>query len=139
MNKSPREIDELKSQSLNVVYTVKRALRLALRGSRLSREQVCDRMNELAAQEGMRKQISKATLDNWTKDSDPDRLPSLAWLVIFCEVLEATGPLEALARPLGFRVIDREQGRILKWGQADLERRRAVRRAEAALAEIEGV
>jgi len=126
------------STSLNPTYEIKRQIRLALSGSNLSREQVVDEMNKIAVSEGMRKTVSKAILDGWTKDSDPDRLPSLPWLTIFCRVMDVTGPLNAMARPLGFAVIGPEDAKILAWGQAELAKRRAAKRARMALDKVEG-
>lgn len=131
------QLELFRSSSLNPTYEIKRQLRIALANSALSRDEVVDLMNEISVSEGMRKTVSKAVLDGWVKDSDPDRLPSLPWLTIFCRVLEVTGPLNAMARPLGFAVIGAEDVNILKWGQAELQKRRAAKRARMALDAVE--
>jgi hypothetical protein len=139
MNQVAEKIDlnRIESQSFNVTYPVKRAIRLALTGSRLSRDQIVDRMNEIAVREGLRSTISKASLDNWAKDSDPHRLPSLTWTVIFCKAVDDFNVLTELAQPFGLEVINKRQQNLLEWAEADLQRRKATRRAERALAEIE--
>ena len=137
MNERLQRIDQVGSQSLNVTYGVKRALRLALANSRLSRDQVVDRMNELAVREGLRATVSKASLDNWVKDSDPNRLPSLVWTVIFCESVGDCGVIDILAKPFDLKVVNESEQRLLAWAKADLQRRKATRRAERAFAEIE--
>lgn len=83
MNKAAHQLDLFQSPSLNPTYEIKRQIRLALADTSLSRAEIADRMNEISAAEGMRKSITKAQLDNWAKDSDPDRLPSLPWMTIF--------------------------------------------------------
>lgn len=125
------------SDSLNPTYEIKRQLRIALANSALSRDEVVNQMNEISVAEGMRKTVSKAIVDGWVKDSDPDRLPSLPWLTIFCRVMEVTGPVNAVVQPLGFSVIGPEDARILAHGQADLARRRAAKRARMALDAVE--
>lgn len=137
MHKRSYQLDLFSNQSLNPTYEIKRQIRLALTGCSLSRDEIVDRMNEIAVQEGMRKTISKATLDNWTKDSDPDRLPSLPWVTIFCRAAGTVSPIEAMLRPLGCGVLDNNDQKLLVWAKADLERRNAAKRARLALEAIE--
>ncbi|MBW2052741.1 MAG: hypothetical protein JRI85_10965 [Deltaproteobacteria bacterium] len=125
------------SASLDPTYEVKRQIRLALKESDLSRDQVADAMNELAAQDGISKRASKATLDSWTKDSDRDRLPSLMWLNYFCEVVGSLSPYIAVIRPLGGRVIGLDEVKLLNWAEAEQEKRQAAKRARLALENLE--
>jgi hypothetical protein len=94
-------------------------------------------MNSLASKEGMRETISKTTLDNWTKDSAPDRLPSPKWLPILCTVLNYCGPIEVMLLPLGAGVVGPKEVKILDWANAEIERRRATKRARAAMEILE--
>jgi len=125
------------THSLNPTYEIKRRIRIALSGVHHSRDEVADRMNEVAVREGMRQTISRQTLDNWAKDSDPGRLPSPAWLTIFCFVTGDTGPIEAMVKPLEWEILDQEQVRILRWGKAELAKRRASKQARIALEALE--
>ena len=134
MNKKVLQLDIFHSQSINPTYEIKRALRQSLSKTHLSRDQVVDAMNNIARHEGMRKSISKATLDNWLKDSDPDRLPSLPWLVIFCRVVNDVSPITVLLRPLGHYLIDERGKALLDWAEAEMNRRQATKRAKNALA-----
>ncbi|MFC1867675.1 hypothetical protein ACFL0H_06030 [Thermodesulfobacteriota bacterium] len=134
MNKKAIQLDLFHPQSLNPTYEIKRALRLSLSKTHLSRDQVVDAMNKVASSEGMRKNISKATLDNWTKDSDPDRLPSLPWLTIFCCVLNDADPVATIIRTLGYDLIDERRKALLVWAEAELNRKKAIKRAKNALA-----
>ena len=137
MRKISYQLDLFSNQSLNPTYEIKRQIRLALAGCNLSRDEIVDRMNEIAVQEGMRKTISKATLDNWTKDSDPDRLPSLPWLTIFCRAAGTVAPIEAMLRPLGCGVLNNDDHNLLAWAKAEMEKRKAAKRARLALEAIE--
>jgi len=94
-------------------------------------------MNEISAAEGMRKSITKAQIDNWAKDSDPDRLPSLPWLTIFCVVMNTAAPITAMIRPLGAEIISGEDALVLKWGRAEIAKKDAMKRARLALEAIE--
>ena len=125
------------SQSLNPCPEIKRTLRLALSRSALSRDEIVDRVNSLAVQEGLRKSISRAVLDSWVKDSDPDRLPSQVWMTLLCKVLEDPSPIAAMLKPLGFAVVDERGKKLLTWAEAEISRRKATRRAKHALATIE--
>lgn len=133
MSKISHQLELFSSQSINPTYEIKRQIRLVLSECNMSRDEIVDRMNKIAVQEGMRKTISKATLDSWTKDSEPDRLPSLPWLTIFCQAAETIAPIEAMIRPLGCGVLDNDDQRLLAWAKAEMEKRKAVKRARLAL------
>ena len=132
MTNTPTQMSFFESISLNCTYEIKRQLRMALSGSTFSRDEVADEINKIAVREGMRKQISKQTLDNWMKNSDSDRLPSLPWLTIFCSVLNTVGPIAAMIRPLGADIIDETDARLLAWARAEREKRRANKKAKLA-------
>lgn len=95
---------------LNPTYGIKRQIRLALSNTSLSRDQVVDRMNEIARREGLRKTVSKATLDSWCKDSEPDRLPAPPWLTILCHVLGTTDPIGPILKALGWGLVNEQWG-----------------------------
>jgi len=122
--------------SINIAVEVKRQIRLALSQSRFSRDEICDQVNRLAAAEGIRMNLTKATLDSWLKD-EAGRLPGLQGLVLLCRVLKTTAPLAALAKPLGAAVIDEQEARVLVWGKAEIKRRKAAKQAKLALEAIE--
>ena len=137
MYKAPHQLDLFNNQSLNPTFEIKRQLRLELSRCGLSRDEVVDRMNGIAVREGLRKSISKASLDGWTKDSDPDRLPSLPWLTIFCRVVDSAAPIAAMIHPLGCGVVDPDDQVLLTWARAEKEKRRAMKKAKLALEAIE--
>ncbi|MBW2062621.1 MAG: hypothetical protein JRI95_13820 [Deltaproteobacteria bacterium] len=123
----------IETRSLNQSHEIKRALRLALAKSDLSRDQIVDEMNDVAHLEGIEKRLSKATLDSWTKNADRDRLPTLFWLTIFCFVLQDIGPIRALIDPLGYLLIGERDQKLLDWAKAEQSKRRATKKARVAL------
>lgn len=123
--------------SLNATYEIKRQIRLALSNSVFSRDQVVDRMNELGSHEGFSRTTTKAVLDTWTKDSEPGRLPTITALTILCRVLGTVAPFEAALRPLGCAVLDPNDRQVLQWAKAELEKKKATKRARVALEAIE--
>ena len=131
------QLDLFNDQSLNPIHEIKRQIRLALSNSGLSRDQVVDRMNEVATKEGIRNSVSKAVLDGWAKDSDPKRMPSLTSMVVFCSVMGTAAPIAAMLRPLGCGVLNGEDLKLLLWAKAEMEKKRSVKKARLALEAIE--
>jgi len=131
------QLNLFSSQSLNPTYEIKRNIRLELSMSSLSRDQVVDRMNDIAGREGLHGKISKATLDGWCKDSDPSRLPSPPWLVVFCHVTGSISPIQPMLFPLGSGVITEEDMRLLIWAKAEKEKRKAIKKARLAFEAID--
>jgi hypothetical protein len=134
---NPRQMDLFAPESLDATLEIKRQIRLVLGASPLSRDQIADKMNELTAKEGGSRTISRATLDSWVKDSNPDRMPGLFWLTILCRVLGTVAPFVAAVRPLGARVVGFQEILKLTWAEAELEKKRVSRRARLALESIE--
>ena len=131
------QLDLFIEQNLNIVADVKREIRIALSKTHLSRDQVVDEMNTLAVRDGLNGTVTKATLDGWCKDSDETRLPSLPRLVLFCQVLTTAAPIQAMVRPLGCEIVGPREKKILAWGTAELDRRRAAKKARLALEMLE--
>lgn len=138
MNTLPAQLSLFSSISLNPTYEIKRQMRIAMANSRLSRDEIVDAINKISVKEGMRQAISKSSLDNWTKDSAPDRLPSLPWLTIFCKVLGTVAPIAAMIRPIGGAIIDETDLRLLVWARAERDKKRATKKARLAEQELEG-
>ncbi len=134
-----RQIDLFADNSLNRTYAIKRSLRIALSNTSKSRDEIVDEMNAIAVREGMRQKTSKPSLDGWTKDSAPDRLPSPAWLVIFCHVLDDTDPIAAMVAPLGKIVVGEREKALIAWAEAEAQKRRAAKRARIALEQLEDI
>lgn len=124
-------------QNLNIVSEMKRQIRMAIARTGDSRDNVVDRMNELAGRDGIPKTTTKAVLDSWCKDSEPQRMPSLTGLVLLCQACDTVEPIKVLVRPLGGDVIGPDEKRVLLWGQAELQKKKASKRARIALESLE--
>lgn len=107
--------------------SVKTSMRIAAKEDHRSREEIVDRMNELADAAGVSitggnaHQLSLATFEKWLSPTATDQIPSLRALVVFCEVVGAVSPLSALAEPLGARVIDADQAAVLRVAEIEQE------------------
>ena len=126
----------------SVVRDVKTAMNSAVKKSNLSREQVRDRMNDLASRHrvklngGNAKTLSKDVFEKWLNIEDDVRIPSLKALTIFCAALETAEPMAALALPLGFQVIGDTDIRLLEWARCQQQVKKArkkIRKLEEEL------
>lgn len=96
----------------------------AAKASKWSREEIVDRMNELASRhnvaliKGNNKGLPPETLEQWLKPGEIHRYPSLPALTIFCAAAESAGPVAALADVLGAMVIGEDDVALLKWAKA---------------------
>lgn len=125
-------------RNLNIVYEIKRQIRLALSSSRLSRDEVADEMNRLASRDNVNtRTMNRETLDGWCKDSELSRIPSLPSLVLFCAVLNTVGPIRAMLQALGADAISGDDAALLSWARAERERRRATKRARIAMESLD--
>ena len=126
--------------SLNVTSRLKESMRQAIRDSRFSREQVIDRLNKVAASEGLRlgrsNKITLAALDGWLAESKDGNLISVALLPAFCWAVESVLPLKVLAGSLGADVITEGESKILAFARMDIEQKRLARQKQRLQQEI---
>lgn len=98
------------------------------------RKMLVDRLNDLAAQSGIRltsgnsSAISKATLDKWLSPSDLSHPPSILALLVFCSATDCAEPLRVAARALGFDLMTREDRMLRDYAQAILDEKAARQR-----------
>ncbi|WP_165064533.1 hypothetical protein [Desulfovibrio sp. ZJ200] len=115
------------------------AIRAAMRNAAGAEESegrkiLVDRLNDLAAQSGIRLTsgnspvISKATLDKWLSPSDLSHPPSILALLVFCSVTDCAEPLRVAARALGFDLMTREDRMLRDYAQAILDEKAARQR-----------
>lgn len=125
-----------------IVREVKTAMNDAVKKSSLSRDQVRDRMNDLAKRHrvnlngGNAKELSKDVFEKWLNIEDEVRVPSIKALVIFCAAIHSTGPLAAMVRPLGFMVIEGNDIKLLelaRYQQKMKATRKRIKQLEADL------
>ncbi len=97
------------------------AIKRGLRRSGLSREQLCDRINEyfgLSEGEGERKPLSVHMLNHYL--SKPSEYPAPAYLLIpIVNILESFEPVQAIAEPAGGRVISESEVKLMSLGKLE--------------------
>lgn len=102
--------------------SLKASLAFAVKESGLSREQVCDKLNSLAGEAGIRlcpnaKHLSVPVLEKWLNPSEKDHIPSLQAVQAFCLALKTCAPWEVLLQPLGLGVLTQDLRRFAAIGQ----------------------
>lgn len=113
-----------RAPSLNVLREMKAAMAAAADGCGLSREGLCERMNELADRYGVRlvkgtgQHLTMATLEKWLNPEDKERVIPAKGLPVFCAATGDVAPLQVLVTPIGGRLIDGEDVKLLEWAKA---------------------
>jgi hypothetical protein len=124
---SPRQLTINECLALNPTDALKVAMNEAIKGSCLSREQIVDVMNRLAAaaginHDGKNRHITPDILDKWCARGSIGHQIPVKYLPLFCQATGSLLPLEALASPLAM-VITGEDILLLKWAQIEKNRR----------------
>jgi len=137
----PKQLGLWDRPSLDPTHRIKLAMKEAFRNTSLSREQVVDEMNRLAAAEGLTtngrsQKVTPALLDKWLAPGATQHIIPLKLLPIFCAVTGSVAPLQALAAPLSARVISAEEEKLLEWARLEVERRRLRKRARQLAQEV---
>lgn len=128
--------------TLNVLREVKARMATAYKGSGLSRDELLDRMNELADRYGVclaggrGQQLSLATLEKWLNQEDKEHFPSIKALPVFCAATGSIEPMRAMIEPLGWMIINDQDSRLLTWARhyhGAKSHREQMRKLEAEL------
>ena len=120
---APRQLNIFNHSGIHtVVRDVKESLRDEVKNTGLSRDQVLDKVNQLAKRHGVamngRGELSKDLFEKYLNPEDDSRNPSIKGLTVLCAALETVQPLESIATILGGRVISEEDVRMLEWAKA---------------------
>jgi hypothetical protein len=119
--------------TLNVDRELHESIHLAAKKCGLSREEIVERMNALAAKYGIRlvkgngNQLNMGIFEKWLNPNDTTHIIGIKALPVFCAAVGDHTPLDVLARPLGYQVIGDDEQRLLKWARANLRKREALR------------
>lgn len=128
--------------SLNVLRDLKREMAVTADRCGLSRGTLCDKMNGLAERYGVRlvkgngHRLSLATLEKWLNPEDSERVIPVKALPVFCAVVGSVEPMRVLVEPLGWRIINEQDAKLLAWAehyQAVKKTRKKMRKLEAEL------
>lgn len=109
--------------TLNVLRDLKTAMAKAADATGLSRGELCDRINQLADRYGVRlvkgtgPNLTLATLEKWLNPEDKERVIPAKALTVFCAAVESIEPMQVLVHPVGWRVIDEKQAKLLAWAE----------------------
>lgn len=109
--------------TLNVLRTVKERMVTAHKESCLSREELCDKMNDLAERYGVLlvggrgQRLALATLDKWLNPEEKEHFPTIKGLPIFCAVTGSVEPMRAMIEPLGWQIIGDQDSKLLAWAK----------------------
>jgi hypothetical protein len=121
---------------LNPRAHLKRDLVQVMAGSRFSRPQIVDRMNQAFRLAELPNRVSLAKLDAWAAASKA-ALPDLLEMEFFCWAAESRLPLWGQAGRLGAVLVDSREQKYLELGKAEYELRRLNQRARRLREEIE--
>lgn len=131
-----RQIGLFTKISLNPIPELKRMMRLAIKESGLPREELADRMDDLAETEGMARQVTFEALQSWLKNEDCRHIP-IELLTIFCKATGSILPLQAFLAPLEAMAVREKDLAALDLGQAIVMRRQASRKERMAMLKLE--
>lgn len=113
--------------TLNVLRDLKTSMAKAAKETGLSRDELCDRINQLADRYGVRmvkgpgQNLSLDTLEKWLNPEDKERVIPVKAISIFCAAVESVEPFQVLVAPLGWRVINDKQAKLLWLAELDQE------------------
>ena len=128
--------------TLNVLRDLKVAMATAAKATGLSREALCDRINQLADRYGVRlvkgtgPNLTVDTLEKWLNPEDKERVIPTKALPVFCAAVESTEPMQVLVAPLGWRIIDDKQAKLLQLAELDMDVKRKQAMMKKLKAEI---
>ena len=104
-----------------IVRDVKDALNQSVKASGQSRDQILDRMNELAKRQNMvlngKVGVSKDLFEKWLNIEDDSRVPGIKGLSLLCAALGTIQPMAVMIAALGGMAIDGEDVKLLEWAR----------------------
>jgi len=107
----------------------------------LSRDEILERMNELARRFGVRLvkgngDLGRDTFEKWLNPKALEYVPTVQALPIFSAVVGDNGGIQALVRPLGAMVIDADDVKLLEWAREYHNARKSRKRMRQIEAEL---
>lgn len=125
---------------LNIIKLQKKALHSSAKASRFSREEILDRMNELASAHHIHLvsngRLKMDTFEKWLNPNEKSRHMPMCALPVFCSVVGDISSINILALAVGAQVIGPTDLKLLKWAKAYFrarDARKTMRRIEGDL------
>lgn len=118
-----KQLNLFSQPSLNVGKKLKEQMAASAKASRFSREELLDRMNDLASRYGVRlvkgngNGLTMATFEKWLNPEAMEHIPGINSLVIFCAATEDMAAIREAIAPLGVKLIDEDDVRLLLWAK----------------------
>jgi hypothetical protein len=118
-----KQLNLFSQPSLNVGKSLKEQLALSAKDSRYSRDELLDRMNDLADRYGVRlvkgngRGLTMATLEKWLNPEAMQHTPGINGLLVFCAALDDLEPMREVLAPLGGMLIDESDVKLLLWAK----------------------
>ena len=137
-----KQLSLFEQPSLNINRDLKEQMAVVVKSSHWSREEILDRMNNLASRFGVHlikgngHALKMATFEKWLNPKDRVHVPSINAFVIFCCALENNTPIQVLLAPLGCDLVDEKDLRLLTWAKhyhQAKDARKQMRKIEADL------
>ena len=118
-----KQLSLFNQPSLNVGKKLKEQLARSAKGSKFSRDELLDRVNDLATRYGVRlvkgngSGLTMATLEKWLNPEAMEYMPGINGLTILCAALEDLAPIGEVLAPLGGMLIDEADVKLLFWAK----------------------
>ena len=106
------------------VPAVKIAIKEVIDRSHLSRAQIVDAVNRLAALGGIKRRLKENVLNKWTAESDTEHPIHLELLKLFCLAMNDYWPLTVYAGGFpGAHIINEDEWQVLLWAKKEIKLR----------------
>ena len=121
----PQQLSLFDIPTFNIARDLKASANEAARKSRWSRDEIVDKMNDLAGRYGVNLvkgngHLTVETFEKWLAVNDMTRVMPIAALPVFCAVVDDWSAIAIVARPLGLELIGREDQQLLRWAKIKL-------------------
>jgi len=119
---------------IDIVPDLKVHMNKIVKNSDLSREQVVDKMNDIAKKHDMSlatgngNRLTLDTFEKWLNPNETNRQMPIKALPVFCAAMKDVSSLDIIARGLGAEVIGPEERRKLEWAEEKLTVQQKLRR-----------
>ena len=131
---SPHQTTLFDFPTLNITRPLKEHMNALVKGSNYSREQLVERMNDLAERYGVTlvggngSRLTLDTFEKWINPQDISRQMPIKALPVFCAILRDVSILNIIAQPLGAEVIGPDDRKKLEWAEEKLTVQQKLRR-----------
>ncbi len=128
-----KQLSLFSQPSLNINRTLKEQMAHSAKESQWEREEILERMNDLAARYGVRlmkgngRALTMTTFEKWLNVSAMEHVPPVNSLVIFCAAIGDNSAIRIIIDPLGEAVVDEADAKLLLWAK-EYQRAKAARK-----------